>query len=79
MSMGVDSKDDRKMALAAFKKAGYKSTVRDPVGQKANAVAGPSKVGSVSDMQLLGGQSLLMSRYPNRNLRRRRNGEETTI
>ena len=65
----MDSKDDRKMALAAFKKAGYKFTVRDPVGQKANAVAGPSKVGSVSDIQSLGGQSLLMSRYPNRNLR----------
>ena len=65
----MDSKDDRKMALAAFKKAGYKSTVRDPVGQKANAVAGPSKVGSVSDMQLVDAHSLLMGHYPNRNLR----------
>ena len=69
MSMGVDSKDDRKMALAAFKKAGYKFTVRDPVGQKANAVAGPSKVGSMSDMQWVDAQSLLMGRYPNRKLR----------
>lgn len=44
--MGVESKEDRKIALAAFKKAGYKPAVRDPVG--ANAVAGPSKLSSVS-------------------------------
>lgn len=45
-TMGVESKEDRKMALAAFKKAGYKPAVQDPVS--ANAVAGPSKLSSVS-------------------------------
>ncbi|KLO08268.1 hypothetical protein SCHPADRAFT_916979 [Schizopora paradoxa] len=43
-ALGVDAKEDRKMVLAAVKKAGYKVNVKDGAGNRrgVNAVAGPS-------------------------------------